>query len=472
MALLDVADLVTRRPANGQGVELLPSFTWDSDLLDSGASLDTGWWFVVESAVPQEDAAIWDVAKWDEDTWSEDAWVDMTSAVEWVQTDRGGEGDVLARSDVGAMSLALANEDGRYDIDGTNPYTSPLYMGAGTLVRASLYEPVAGGVYTSNGWYPLFTGFIESWNEHHSGGNPRGVATRWVEVEAVETLSYLARVDEFAVSPIGAGQDPVERLNHLLDGVWTLPVVPFIPGTPDVTFNETGMGGNRLTELYVFADSIDADLRTSGHGWLFLIDKGLMPLMSFDGVFYHDVVFSDEFGLFDADDEVGDGLDLHIDYDADSIEVTNDDKMITNVINLASTGGTAQSFTDDLSIQRYQRRSYTRNDLIYQPSVETEAAEYIAERMLARGSVVDRPTFVSVTLDTVDHLVALAGAEPGMTTAIRRKLYESGEFSRRVTYRGVTIAALSHTVELHSGTYTWNTDVEFGVSTQYSKEVE
>lgn len=210
-----------------------------------------------------------------------------------------------------------------------------------------------------------FTGIVESWVDETAGLGADGA----VLVTAVETISTMAKVDENAGSLVGNNDEPVERIQRLLDAAgWKYGDVidrftyESTLTTTDYELQSTDLAVNRITELYLTADSVGAVVRS---------DRSGMPVLTNHPETTDPVVLGMKRGpekakvrglsfgynnyLFDL---------FFAPYVADSVKVANDDEGIVNDVRLTYVGGSQRSDTDNVSIQQYGRVPYELNNLV------------------------------------------------------------------------------------------------------------
>lgn len=266
MAIEPIEERMFVSPQGEHGVRIEPSnqvlfwdmFNWDLE----NWSYPT-WKLAVELWVPNEqNNSLWDLGLWDQAVWSDVGWIDVTDYMQGLQVTRGsypGE-----RPQVGTITLSLTNK-APYPFSpwSTDPYLAPSYMGPGTLIRVSLHDPV------QTLWQPMFAGIVEDWQEEtFSSLSHVGRVT----ITAAETLMLLARIDEFEQSLVGDADTPEQRITRLLEAAdWAYGFTSTSTSTEPLI--STVMAGNRITECYLVADSIDGIFRTARNGYALLTDK-------------------------------------------------------------------------------------------------------------------------------------------------------------------------------------------------------
>lgn len=289
MAAID--ELLLRPPKALSGIVVRESsvtglwdeFDWDDGYWDAPDGLR----FVVEMAVPAPlGAALWGVARWGVDRWSRAEWQDLTCRFQGVEWTRGGSpgGD----DDPGELTVQLDNSDGRLLPWSADPFTAPAYMGAGTLMRVSVISDGPDPVV----WWPQIVAVSSAWNETPIAG---GQAS-WVSVPGFETISRLARVKPFAVTPVGAGDTATARFLRLLAAAEWKYGSDTTPIATANTYQATDLSAERLGELRDLARSWDARLRSDAQGRATMARTGT-ALVDAEG---REIVLSNECGVREA----------------------------------------------------------------------------------------------------------------------------------------------------------------------------
>lgn len=301
-------------------------------------------------------------------------------APSWVGlTDRFIGADVQLGSadggnEVGTLQLVLDGSDGSLA-----PWNNA-YAGPGTLVRLSSYYDVYPSSTTwpsaslwpgVSGWVPLITAVTESWNVNAISID----ANIEVTITAVETASLLARVNDAAlVAVVGGGETTTQRVQRLLDAAgWRYGFASV--DTTNHTHQSTVMAQNRLTELYLTADSAGLVFRSNADGSAYLGPRSLA---------FIDV---------DATELVADG----------TLNIANDGDVVINSVALAIANDPAgeHTYTNGPLITQFGVLSFKRDDLNL--TIGSSVAD-IAADILARGGEVMRVT--SFVLDSTANYAA------------------------------------------------------------------
>lgn len=272
-----ISDLLLQRPINSVGA---PTGYGD-------------WRIGVEMALPTgATPSQWGTALWGTAEWADPEWVDMTDRVRGMEWQRGAD-DFGGRPTVGEALITFTNTDrslspidptnslyGLVTADGNGDINSN-YYGPGTVVRIVAHSPTGYGpdVATADDeWVPLFTGYVESWNEIREELERES----YVEVSIVETIAKMSLVDEIALtSTVGSNDDVYERVQTLGDAAgWPY---GYMDGRDGMTYGtsslqSTVMAGNRLSELYLSGDSVGAWVSTDRCGAIIVYPTGSATL--------------------------------------------------------------------------------------------------------------------------------------------------------------------------------------------------
>lgn len=337
------------------------------------------------------------------------AWEDITGYVRGMEWTRGAD-EPNGRPRVGAITVEIFNPtDGRYD-----PWVKYGPTRPGSVMRAGI---ISSTDTRANGWVPLWTGVVEDWPIEHFGATRSGYrADSSVRVALNETLGELSQVNGTAGSAVGAGEGITARTARLLEGLWKFGLVTLWEDDfgvePSITLQATTMSGNRITELYLSADSVGAIVRSDVTGALLVttndIDRtdrlsefssadfggGAIPLIVLDG---------------SASDHDNAGL-WHIMYDADSVVTATNRDGIYNDYRWARVGGTQQVVEHSVSIGRFGRKTMERSELLSSTNADVLAVATGACNLTARTAL--RLENVTVTAMNREYaLLAVAAAD-------------------------------------------------------------
>lgn len=404
-----------------------------SDLLLQAPSggLPTGqadWSLVVEILLPIESSALWGIDLWDESYWGSLVWQDVTDRVRGQAWTRGSD-EVYGRPRVGRIAVTLDNRDGLLD-----PWTAPSaqFLAPGTIMRCGLISPtgIVDPLYGTIRWVPQWTGIVETWAPMISDSDYQD---RWVEVTLNETLRDLAQVDDPALgSPVGAGEGAAVRVERLLDAAdwrygFTLEAQN-LAGSPATSYGmqSTVMAGNRISELYLVADSSDTQFRSIRDGraaltspeYIGTIGDADVSVWPGAAVSWYEAAGDRTPRLLlypeDLISTPAGQRNVFVAYRPQTFRSQSQDTEISNAVTLQRVGGVEQTHRQLASIERYGQRSFVRRDLLNQtgddPVVEQLALYISIRRALATLRV------EAVTIDTwarpLDQWLAVVTAEP------------------------------------------------------------
>lgn len=391
------------------------------------------WRLAVEMVFPRPLAAIWGLGEWGTNEWGALGWSDITEHVRGLEWNRGSD-EVYGRPRVGQLSLTLSDPLG--DLD---PFSSDLaqFYAPGTVIRVGLVSGtgITDPDYGRVTWLPQFTGLIETWRPQYVGAQlaETNSSDRIIEVTAAETLRTLAGVDELAVSPVGAGEEPGDRIGRLLTAAsWQYGTL--IEAQQLVSFSyplqATEMAQNRLAECYLTADSCDSMFRTLRDGRAGLTSPeylGISPgggdadLAAWPQALVSYYVNGDGYRLpkfrLDRVDAVN-GTETNVAYRLESFSGQSQDTELSNNVILSASGVTAQQFRQEASIERFGERSYVRHD--YLNTTTAAIAQFAQFISIRRGLTALR--LEAVTVDTwarpLPQFLATVTAEPGNNVVV------------------------------------------------------
>jgi hypothetical protein len=394
------------------------------------------WRFVVEIALPLTDTSLLGTMRLGYDVLSDLEYTDVTGYVHGVEWDRGGSpGD---RPQVGELRFRLNDPAGDFA-----PHQS-IYFGPGTLVRVGVgLRDNAGrmGLY-----WPQFTGVVQSWEEGSAGVGAAG----WIDVVAHEVMYLLGQVNTNALaSPVGNDDDAGLRALRLIEAAhakFTVETEIDFGGAGPFTLQSTDMADNRLTELYLTADSVDALLYSTKGGNLALVTRAI------NHVDDAATLFANRPRLSTLPQTVDD-----VPIVADTLTTLNDDELILSEVTLAQVGGTEVTYENDGIAGRYGFRATGRSDLLTRNVYGGADLAWLAARILARGSETYRPAALELHSEHGESVVKfLTIAEIGQLVDVVR--------TGRVMFLEYAIARMAHRVApLGPDSATWTCTVELDV---------
>lgn len=452
-----------------------------------GVALGMGdWRIAVQMLLPIDVTARWGIAKWGESKWNGLQWYDMTEYVRGAEWTRGAS-SFAGRPEVGVLNLTLDNADRQFSpwngvsawndatiVDDTGT-VQPGYFAPGSIVRVVAFSP-SGQVEpltnpnnllpaSDDAFVPQFSGIVESWTDETLGlGKDSSV-----NVTVIETLSAMAPINDNALLSVEGDDDqPAARIQRLLNAAgWKygdvidtyFDVDPFLTST-DYRLQSTDMADNRISELYLTADSVGGVIRSDRSGaptfynspetsvTASAIKRGpdKVKLVSFAPGFS-----TGASGFFNAP------------YVADSVNVENDDEPIINDVRLTFVGGTERSDTDSVSEQQYGSRPYSRSDLICK---DNDLLDHLIAKTLAARS--RKPLRLSSLQLHSQHQAALL-------PIISLDVHDTVDVelpplpSHQVYANGNAIDSLTHRLTpLNESEPIWTVDITFGIQSGIS----
>lgn len=406
MATETYFDLICTAPADGSGSKVSPDTS--GMVLDSGTlgRLDTAtlgdysWYLTVELAIADGGAKVG--SAFVGSSWvSEYQWLDLTPEVLGVQYTRGAPSGAQGtpRMDVGTATITLSNNPdaatpnfySAYNRNLTN-YTETGILTSGlnreytpgALMRICLYKPYATStVYAKDSdnvtyinrlnWQPLFTGLVETWDESLQIGNQSQIT-----IQLAETVSFFAGVETTAVTPVGAGDIPVQRFNRLATAsAWPYGITKttgwnatkYALTNDEFTLSATDMSMNRLAELYLTGDSI------GHHCPVMSARDGSLRIGRISGALDRPAFTSKAYRCTNLEVTVP-AMTYH--YYAEPFTVTNNPDFVINDVSMNRSGGSAQTQTNTASVAKFGTRSYARSDLICETdAMSAESGNYL-----------------------------------------------------------------------------------------------
>lgn len=192
-------------------------------------------------------------------------WRDITDDVTGFALNQRGSGSTLAeRPNPGTFTLTVDNESDVYST--WNTQVQP-YVGPGAVIRVWINDPAV--LDDDIGWQPLIIGVVETTSDEAAEVD----AFRAVTITLVEPHSDLAKIDGYEQPGVGVGDAVVRRTSRLLAaagyrfGSTQSSIVT--TGSNSLTaapMQSTNLSQNRLTELYLTADSADYQFISSKKG--------------------------------------------------------------------------------------------------------------------------------------------------------------------------------------------------------------
>jgi len=414
---LSVADLLQQPPLPSHGV---PTGIGD-------------WKLSVELLLPADGLSMWGFGVWGVSEWNSLAWRDVTPWVRGLEWNRGQD-QPYGRPRVGSLSVTLDSSEDQFDpwnpspaatVDsmvlplldddgdpltdddgdpltmvGSGSVTFPVsYFSPGSIIRVGVRSATDGRV---GGWLPQITAIVDTWGVRYVGPNR---ADRFVDITAFETVRDLAQIDDNALpGVVGGGETGLERFERLIAASgWKYGLIVeaqnILAGS--YTLQSTDMANNRLTELYLTADSCDVHFRSDRTGAALVTNveyasaPSTLPLW----VFSRSGNFPAVSFMTTADYSATPYATIP--YRADTVETGNNDDSIVNDARFARAGGLQQAYEQPASIARHGRRSLVRGDLLNTSDATVlQIAQYTTIR---RGLNTLRVDAFTVSTSDIEH---------------------------------------------------------------------
>ena len=252
---------------------------------------------------------------------------------------------VYGRAEAGTMTVALANEDRRFDP--TN-LAGPYVAAGATQVKAG--RPVRFRAAWAGVTYDLFRGFV---NEPRLTYTNPSVAT--TTISATDGTEVLSNYDQNAGPIVGTGEDTGARINRVADNAgW--PTADRNIAVGATTVQGTDLSANAWAEIVLTSDTELGEI-------YFEVDGKL--------TFRNRHAVSTETRSNTAQATFGDGAG---ELGFTDIVLATDLTQTKNIVRVTRVGGTQQVFEDLSSQAEYRRRTWQRSDLLHR--TDTEVADY------------------------------------------------------------------------------------------------
>jgi hypothetical protein len=280
-----------------------------------------------------------------------DYFVDVSTWLRGATVNRGVsrfEG-IYGRAEAGTLTVALANEDRRFDPTNlAGPYVAAgaTQVKAGRAIRLrATWDGVA---------YDLFRGFIDE--PRLTYVNP-GLAT--TTLLATDGTAAVANYDQNGGGVVGTGETTGARIGRVLDNLgWPAEERNIAVG--DTTVQGTDLSANAWSEIALTSDTEMGEVYFDVDGKLTFRNRNATSTDTRSNT--SQATFGD----------AGDGVELGF----VDIELATDLNQTRNIIRGARVGGVQQTAEDATSIAEYRRRTWQRSDLLHE--TDTEVADYVA----------------------------------------------------------------------------------------------
>jgi len=299
---------------------------------------------------------VWGGGRWGTATWDDldyNNFHDASCDCHGVSIERG-RGSPLDHAAPARASFDLDNHAGLYspwntvDVNGRDAL-GPI-MGPGVPVRVA----------TATG--PLFTGFVKTVVETDDGGEST------VNVSATDALGFLGDANGYEQGAQGANELAGARLTRIITNAQVPALVDRSLATGVTPLQATTLAKGALEEAWLTADSDGGVFWCTPAGTLRYVDPPGAEAPE----------FTEPIATFTDDVYEVPGTTLC----PISFTVTSDRDHVKNVVSVARVGGTAQTVTDQASINRHGVRSTSRTDLIHTTDAwSTTVARFMLDRL-------------------------------------------------------------------------------------------
>lgn len=409
-------------------------------------------------------------------------WIDLDHAgVTWQQGSKSvGQG--YPNVSAGTATITLPNTDHAYsswnqgsrDSSKTGSvatsYAFHRELTPGALIRIVYFKPGCSSSYSVDGsgltsgtrtdWYPLFTGFAETWSEEVINGS------NVVNLTVVETLSFLAGVTYPATTPFGDGDYVTDRIVYIASiAGWGF---GFTEGTYWTAaggldyytegglsqMQDTTLSMNRWQEIQLTAQSAYAcHVACNGDGSLRI---GLNERFSvsnpatFDGAIAHFTDYGSNPVTADATN-LPNAVTAHY---QGPLVITNSTDTVVNVVTFAKAGGTSYFYNEPASIG-FGIHSLTRTNLL---NNNDAAVDWIAQEFLHIWDGWNDNADIDQTLQPGTVIVTDEHEVQRMVGVMDAFLLDhfAGETTPQVRFLG-RVAHMIHTVVKTSTGISWQT---------------
>lgn len=338
---------------------------------------------------------------------------------------------VYGRAEAGTMTVALANEDRRFDPTNlAGPYVAAgvTQIKAGRAIRLrAIYATVA---------YDLFRGFITE--PQLTYRNPSVATTTFLATDGTEVLSNF---DQNAGGVVGGGEDTGARINRVADNAgWPAEERNVAVGA--TTVQGTDLSANAWAEIVRTSDTELGEVYFDVDGKLTFRNRHAL---------YTDTRSNTAQAIFgDAGGELG----------FTDVELATDLRQTKNIIRLSHVGGVQQVVEDLTSQAEYRRRTWQRSDLLHQTDAEVlDYARHVLALLKDNELRVDSIT-IDPLADPANLFPQVLGRKLGDRVTVKFTPPGGGaRISRDVFIRGI---------EHSAGNDTWRTRFVFQDATKFA----
>jgi hypothetical protein len=301
--------------------------------------------------------------------------VDVSDQVQYIQT-AVGRNPLVDQFQTGALTLKIVDQNG--DFNPTNP-ASPYYELLTPMKKVQISATY------NNVTYPLFSGFITS----YVNTQPKDATeVAYTTIQAVDAMRLAQNAQISTVTGASAGDLSGTRINEILDQIAWPTTMRQIDAGQTTLQADPGTPRTSLNAMQTVANS--------EYGAIYV---------GFDGSF----VFKDR---LTATASIGGTPTLFAD-DGTGISYANavwklDDTLIFNSAQISRLGGTAQSATNQASIDKYFIHSYNLQELLMQ--TDAVALDYARAYVASRAETTIRCDAIELDLYTPNYDTGIVAA--------------------------------------------------------------
>jgi hypothetical protein len=327
-------------------------------------------------------------------------WTDVTAYVRKWSIKRGAtQGDApTLRYDPGTCTIEFNDGDRRFDPDNlAGPYVSAGRSQVEANRRVRIRATYGGAD------FPLIYAFANDWTPSYQNN-----AWTYTTLTATDAFKLFAANDRGASVLQGAGENTGARISRILNAYGWVSPAPSI-ATGDTTLQATDLSGSMLAELQLAQDTEQGE---------FFIDNAGRPcfrnrthILTWPYSATSQATFGD--GGYAATGEIPYA----------DVTLSTPSQTMVNTVSATRVGGTEQTVTDAVSINRYGPAAHSRQDLIMQDDTTALNWAYWTRNLYAEpGRRFDRLTFNTPRTDVeAVHWPAILRLELGQRiTVIRR----------------------------------------------------
>lgn len=470
---------------------------------DGVATGDSTWRLCVQLLVASHGARV-GLSKVGTARVSEYAWYDLTPYLVGIETKRGkpATSPGFPRAEVGTAMVTLNNASGLFSawrdqltVKQGNKIDTAIFnreLKPRSLIRVAMFKPGCSISSSTDGngitsttrtnYVPIFTGFVEGSSEDIR------IGSNLITFTLVETLTFLATINDPAQASAGAGDSVVARLNRLCPGNTWYFGIEYAPdidadyedvltaagGYGTYTLQATTQSTNRLQEVYLSAESIlNQQIACNGDGSMRVgLPSNLGGVDQDDPTTGSPETWSGVVPILkDKNREIAIDDDWFpnrvIGYYAEPLVISNTSDFIINSAAITRVGGTEQTANSNESKGLFGSKSFKRSDLICES--DTLAGNYASGLMTYDGYSSTWTPHVDQTLQPTQVVVVDQHSVQralDLHTAVLVDIWRDETTYPQVRFRG-RIASVSHIFTRVGSGISWRTTLSILATNVY-----